>query len=143
LGAGRQPAGFGAAVLTGEGALLVDTTGALVPAARVTAASDNVSVRVDATAARQAVAVQTHGLVAVDAGALRAADTALGWADVTLHPGRLLVGGGVSRGFAAADPLSGAARLGYDDGCSSLVFTAAFSPDRALPDVGAQLVLRK
>lgn len=134
---------LGDVVLSGDGALLVDDQGALLPTATVTASGETLSIRAEASPARQLAEVQTHGLVALDLGALAAADTALGWADVTLHPGRLLVGGGVSRGFAADDLLSGAARLGYDDGCSSLVLTAAFSPDRALPDFGAQLVLRK
>jgi len=32
---------------------------------------------------------------------------------------------------------------GYDDGCTALLFNAAISPDRLLPDFGAQLRLRK
>jgi len=139
----RAATALGDVVLSGDGALLVDDHGVLLPTVTVTASGETLSLRAEASPARQLAELQTHGLVALDLGALAAADTALGWADLTLHPGRLLVGGGVSRGFAADDLLSGAARLGYDDGCSSLVLTAAFSPDRALPDFGAQLVLRK
>lgn len=41
----------------------------------------------------------------------------------------------------AIDGVTG--RVGYDDGCSAFVLTAALAPDRDLPDFGAQIVLRK
>lgn len=41
----------------------------------------------------------------------------------------------------AIDGVTG--RAGYDDGCSAFVLTAVLSPDRDLPDLGAQIVLRK
>lgn len=77
--------------------------------------------------------------------------------EVTVHLGRFVSGLG-----ATVDPLADAldmrvvalgdarvaidgvtGRVGYDDGCSAFVLTAALAPDRDLPDFGAQIVLRK
>ncbi len=73
----------------------------------------------------------------------RSAGTTLIGADVTIHPGRLVAGGGVSRSLEAGEWAGAGLRLGYDDGCSSLLVSGNFSPDRTLPDVSAQLIIRK
>lgn len=70
-------------------------------------------------------------------------DLLLTWADLDVHPGRLRVGGGLSWDFEGAGFSGAMARLGYDDGCSSALLTAAFSPDRAVPTVGLKATLRR
>lgn len=139
----RASAAIGSTILTSEAALLLGFDGGMTPTLAVNAANEAWAARAETDGERAALQVQTQGVVALVAGTLVAPDAQLGWVDVTWHPNRLVLGGGVSRGFAADDPLTGAARLGYDDGCSSLVLNAAFSPDRELPDVGLSLALRK
>ncbi|MSQ00578.1 MAG: hypothetical protein EXR71_01635 [Myxococcales bacterium] len=128
-------------VLTGEAAVVWD--GAWTPLASVQAAGADVVARAELAPTRQLLAIRTHGAVEVDAGVLFSADTAVAWADASLHVKRIVVGGGASRGLLADDAPSGVARLGYDDGCSALLLSAAFAPDRALPDFGVRLELRK
>jgi hypothetical protein len=137
----RATAAVGPLLLSGEAAALYD--GAWSPLVSAQASTSGLSLRGEVSADRQFVALRTEGLWAVEAGALAAADTALAWADVTWHPGRLVVGGGLSRGFGTDDVPSGAARVGYDDGCSALLVSAGFAPDRDLPDLGLKLQLRK
>ncbi len=128
-------------VLTGEAAVVWD--GQWTPLVSVQAAGADVLARAELAPTRQLLAVRTQGAVEVDAGVLFSADTAVAWADATLHIKRLVVGGGASRGLLPEDAASGVARLGYDDGCSALVVSAAFAPDRELPDFGVRLELRK
>lgn len=139
----RASTALGPAILSGEATALLGLGGEITPKLTINAASDAWAAHTESDGEAAALQFQTRGLVAIDVGALIASEAQLGWADLTLHPGRLVLGGGVSRGFAEADPISGAARLGYDDGCSSLMLNAAFSPDRTLPDLGLALVLRK
>ncbi len=128
-------------VLTGEAAVVWD--GEWTPLVSVQAAGADVLARAELAPTRQLLAVRTQGAVEVDAGVLFSADTAVAWADAALHIKRLVVGGGASRGLLPDDAANGVARLGYDDGCSALVVSAAFAPDRELPDFGVRLELRK
>ncbi|GDX82423.1 hypothetical protein LBMAG42_42340 [Deltaproteobacteria bacterium] len=139
----RASAALGPNVLSGEATALLGLDGGITPKLTINASSEAWSARAESDGDAAALQLQTRGVVALDVGALLAPDAQLGWADLTWHPGRLVLGGGASRGFSETDPLTGSARLGYDDGCSSLVLSAAFSPDRALPDVGLALALRK
>ena len=139
----RASTAAGDTVVSAEAAVLVGVAGAATPALSVDAAGPGWSARTEAVGDRLSVAVQTHGQVALDVGTLVSPDAQLSWIDLTFRTGRVLVGGGISRGLGPDDPLYGAARIGYDDGCSSLVMSGAFSPDRALPDVGLSLALRK
>lgn len=70
-------------------------------------------------------------------------DLLLAWGDLDLHPGRLRAGGGLTWDVEGAGFAGASARLGYDDGCSGALVTAAFAPDRAVPDFGFKLVLRR
>jgi hypothetical protein len=63
--------------------------------------------------------------------------------DTTWHWKRLVLGGGVSGEFLAPAWSGALGRIGYDDGCTSLIVSAGFAPDRSLPDLGMQLVLRQ
>lgn len=76
-------------------------------------------------------------------GAANAEGLTLGWTDATLHPGRLLVGGGLAWDFGSDGFSGSSARIGYDDGCVSAIVSAAFAPDRAIPDLGFAMVLRR
>jgi hypothetical protein len=88
------------------------------------------------------------GPLQVTLGGTHASGLGLAWADVGIHPGRLVAGGGLTWDFLADEgdlgALSGAsARLGYDDGCVAGTLTAAFAPDRTLPDLGVAFALRR
>ncbi len=137
----RATAAVGALVLSGEAAALYD--GAWGPLVSAQASNDTLAARAELSDEQALLALRTRGIWSVEAGAMTSADTALGWGDVTWHPGRFVIGGGVTQGFAADAEPNGVARVGYDDGCSSLLVSAGFSPDRELPDVGLKLQLRK
>ena len=139
----RASTAAGDTVVSAEAAVLVGVDGAATAALSVDAAGSGWSARTEAVGDRLSMQVQTHGQVGLDVGTLLSPDAQLSWIDLTLHMGRFIVGGGISRGLGPDDPLHGAARIGYDDGCSSLVISGAFSPDRELPDVGLSLALRK
>ncbi len=70
-------------------------------------------------------------------------ETLLTWgsADLRLHRARL--GGSMSTPVGVPALWTARAFAGYDDGCSSLLVTAALSPDRALPDFGLKLQVRR
>ena len=137
----RASAAVGAFVLSAEAAAVYD--GAWTPLLGGQATTSDLTLRAEVTDAHQLIAVRTHGTWAVEAGVLASADTSIGWGDLTWHPGRLVVGGGASLGLEAGALPNGVARVGYDDGCSALLLSAGFSPDRDLPDFGLALQLRK
>ena len=72
-----------------------------------------------------------------------AADVGLTWAAADLRRGVLRAGlSGAWDLDAGAWSVAGV-RVGYDDGCMLGMVTADLSPDRALPDLGSQLQLRR
>lgn len=137
----RATAAWGQLLLSGEAAALYD--GDWSPLLSGQVSGESLSARAELSDTQALAALRTHGVWSVEAGALSSADTSLGWADLTWHPGRLVLGGGVTQGFAPDALPTGVARVGYDDGCSALLVTAGFTPDRTLPDVGLRLQLRK
>ncbi len=114
---------------------------------------ERLSLHAEAREAVQSAEVRLATDVGGGVGFLHARDTWLGWGDVAVRAGRFVSGLGATLDLAAeaedpwaAGPLSLEAavlRVGYDDGCSSLVLVSALAPDRELPDLGMQLVLRK
>lgn len=137
----RAETAVGGVVLRGEVAALWD--GAWNPMLAIEAAGGGATGRAELTPERQVFTVRTTGRFAVDAGVLAVADTAVAWGDLTWHPGRLVLGGGVVQGLALGDTPSASARVGYDDGCSSAVLRGDWSPDRTLPDLSLAVELRK
>ncbi len=131
----------------------IDNTGEVGPELSLDLAGERLSLRGDATAEQQSVELRGTSDVGGGVGFLHAGEAWLGWGDLNAKAGRLVAGVGLTLDLAAedADPWSlapvaveGASlRLGYDDGCSALLLTSALSPDRALPDLGLQFLLRR
>jgi len=83
------------------------------------------------------------GPVTLAAGSAHARTLWLGWGDASLALGRFRTGAGLAWNLYAGAYSGADARLGYDDGCASAMLSARFAPDRALPDFGLALTLRK
>jgi len=83
------------------------------------------------------------GPVTLAAGSAHARGLWLGWGDAALALGRFRTGAGLAWNLDASAYSGADARLGYDDGCASAMLSARFAPDRALPDFGLALTLRK
>jgi hypothetical protein len=56
---------------------------------------------------------------------------------------RWVLGGSLAYDVVGGQFSGAGLQSGYDDGCTALLINAAISPDRLLPDFGAQLRLRK
>lgn len=86
----------------------------------------------------------THAMSWTLGGAHRTADGQwLGWGQADLHVGRLRLGGGVSTPIGVPAAWSARGLVGYDDGCTRLLVSAAMAPDRPLPDMGLTLTVRR
>ncbi len=131
----------------------LDNTGELEPELSVDLAGERLSLRGDVSLDQQSVDLRATSDLGGGLGFLHAGDVWLGWGEVSLKTGRLVAGAGLTLDLAAEDTdpwalvpvaVEGASlRLGYDDGCSAILLSSALSPDRALPDVGVQLLLRR
>jgi hypothetical protein len=126
-----------------DAALLQDGAG-WRPAATIDVHLARLALRAQADPAVQAGEVRwMPGPVTVAVGTTHADPLWLAWGDTGVAVGRLRTGAGLSwdlgqRAFAGAD-----ARIGYDDGCAAALITARFAPDRALPDLGLAVTLRR
>lgn len=131
----------GDAVLHGE--VVGRWDGSWAPRASLDLSTGPVSAWFAGDLALQAGGLSWSSVVSGSVGAVRGEGLAVAWGSTDLRLGRLLLGGGVAGDLEAPAWSGASAQIGYDDGCSSLILSAAFSPDRALPDLGAKLVLRK
>ena len=126
-----------------DAALLQDGTG-WRPAASVDVHLARISVRGQVDPEVQAGEVRwMPGPLTLAAGTAHAAELWLGWGDAALALGRLRTGAGLAWNLDAVAYSGADARLGYDDGCTAATLTARFAPDRAVPDLGLALTLRK
>ena len=72
-----------------------------------------------------------------------APDVWLTWGAMDLRRGVLRAGASAAWDLGAGAWSGAGLRVGYDDGCVSGLLTADLSPDRALPDLGLQVRLRR
>lgn len=146
VGAGtRADAVFGDWLLSASAHAGVDESG---PTARVTADADGpvqLAIRAGRRQQGGSVGVSTAAVRWTLGGQHRSADGQwLAWGDADAHLGRLRVGGGLSTPLGADTPAwSARALLGYDDGCTRMLVTASVAPDRALPDLGLTVSVRR
>ena len=152
----RVQSALGSTIASLSAAVVFDGVG-LAPEGAIDLAGEHVTMRSTVGPDAQAIDLRAGNAVVGRVGVVHAGIEWFTLGEISLHLGRFVSGLGLSidpvpdaadvRVFewaGAALALDGAtARVGYDDGCSSFVVTAALSPDRDLPDLGAQVVLRK
>lgn len=81
--------------------------------------------------------------LAPSVGMAHAPDVWLTWGAMDLRRGVLRAGASAAWDLGAGAWSGAGLRVGYDDGCVSGLLTADLSPDRALPDLGLQVRLRR
>lgn len=147
---------LGPVVAAASAALLYDGA-TLTPEASLDLVGSTLSMRAIGSSSEQALQLRGGEAITGALGVLHLADEWFTWGEAGVHLGRFVSGASVSidpdatassaqiyRFPSSTVAVSGLGfSLGYDDGCSAFVLTGALSPDRALPDVGAQVVLRK
>lgn len=140
---GRAETGLGGTVVAAE-AWGRWTEAGFEPVGQARVSGGPVTLEARAEAARQWGRVRVDlGGVDLGGGVLHDGGLALGWGDAGLGWRRARGGGSLAWDLGAGSWSGAGARLGYDDGCVAVGVSAAFSPDRALPDLGVKVELRR